>query len=338
MKKFMIVCVLCTLFLNVNILQTQASRSFNDSSSANWNETKTITKLRSIDFLVGHFDNEIKIIFSDIDNTILKLDKKNPQAKAPESVKKAVKSLHEAKIPLILATGRAYAEASELAKKIGAEKTYLITQHGSEIWDSKGKLIYQDTIKNADLLAIFNFIETLKKDNKLTSQLVVFSEGKLYSTEKMKLPYNWTKIKKIKALAELGSNATASSICIYETKPKDLKFIQSELKKAFPEYKIDITTDCYCDIVSPTATKGKAIAKLAEILHTDLKNTAALGDSENDISMLNLVKNSDGLAIVVGNAMYATRENANYVTAPVGADGFAKAVEKIIKNNVSLKK
>lgn len=338
MRKILLGWIVCILLLGSNLAPAQASRSFNDSSTAKWNETKTINKIRSIDFLVGHFDNEIKIIFSDIDNTILKLDKQNPKAKAPESVRKAVKRLQGAKIPLVLATGRPYSEAKELSAKIGAEKTYMITQQGAEIWNPKGELIYKDTIKNSDVLAILNHFEKLKKDNKLTSQAVIFVDGKLYSTENVKLPYNWSKIKRIKSLAELGPDATASLICFYEPDAKDLKFIQSELKKEFPNYKIDLSTDCYCDIVSATATKGNAISKLAEILHVDLKNAATLGDGENDISMLKLVRDSDGLSIAVGNAMGSVRENANYVTAPVSADGFAKAIDKILKNNASLKK
>jgi len=65
----------------------------------------------------------------------------------------------------------------------------------------------------------------------------------------------------------------------------------------------------------------------------DLKNAAALGDAENDISMLKLVRESGGVAIAVGNAFDSVKETANYVTLPVTEDGWSKAVNKIIENN-----
>ncbi len=52
---------------------------------------------------------------------------------------------------------------------------------------------------------------------------------------------------------------------------------------------------------------------------------------KNDISMLKLVKDQGGLAVAVGNAMPKTKNSANFTTAPVTQDGFAKAIDKIIK-------
>lgn len=333
MKK--ILYILAVLALISNTVPTQAQ-----NIKSNTNVAFTTIKLKntpkSIDCLVGNYNNKIKIIFSDIDGTILRLDKKSAKAEVPEQLKQSVQKLHNANIPLVLTTGRAYVEASEIAKKIGNDNTYVITQQGSEITNPKGQIIYQDGIKDKDVYTILKDLESFKKSNKLTSKVVVFVDGKLYATEKFSLPYNWADVTVLKSFKDIGKNFTSSAICIYETDPVKIRLIQAHLKTDFPNYHIDLSTDCYCDITSATATKGNAVKKLAGILGIDLKNAATFGDAENDISMLKKVRESGGLSIAVGNAMDKLKENADYVTSPVLECGFSKAIDKILENNREL--
>lgn len=327
MRKILIGALV--LFYSLIPVQVQGAE-VNDKVSCSAVVQKCAPK--SIDNFVGNFPNKIEIIFSDIDGTILKFNKENPRAEAPESVKKAVKKLENSHLPLVLATGRAYPEAREIAQKIGAGNSYIITQQGAEI-RKNGKLIYQDNIKKSDVCSITDYFEGLKKSNNLTSKTVIFVSGRMYSTEKVKLPYNWAPITLVKSFKNIGNDFTSSMICIYETNPQKLRFIQSELRKHFPDYHIDLSTDCYCDVVNATATKGNAINKLSEILGIDMQYSAVLGDAENDISMLKQVKASGGASIAVGNAVNSVKESANYITSPVYEDGFAKAVDKILENN-----
>lgn len=300
-------------------------------------EERPIASYQSIDNLVGHFNNKIEIIFSDIDGTILQFDKKNPKTEVPQSVKQAVLKLQKAKIPLILTTGRSYGEASEIAKSIGNDNTYIISQQGAEIIDSKGQIVYQDCFKNSDAQRILRKIEFFKKSHNMTFDVVVYADKKPYATKETKLPYDWEKITVIKSFEDL-KNAKICNICISESSPQNLKLIQKYLKNKFPNNAIVLSSDCYCEISSKKATKGDAVKKLADILGIDLKNSATLGDAENDISMLKQVKKDGGLAIAVGNAMDMVKNNANYVTAPVTENGFAKTIDKILENNALLSK
>jgi len=291
------------------------------------------SQVLSIDNFVGHFDHKIKVVFSDIDGTIMEPNKNDPMAPAQQSAKNAAIKLHEAKIPLILATGRIYPEAKNLAQRIGVKNAYLISQQGAEIRNPKGEVIYQDGIKPADFTKIIAFLECFKKQNNLDFKIIPAVDGKFYSTEEFEVPYIWSKINKLNSFADLGGNVTSNLICIYEPNPEKIRFIQSNLKKQFPIYHIDISGPVFCDVTSATATKGNAIKKMSEILGVDLKNCATLGDAENDISMLSLLKSNAGAAIAVGNAKNSVKESANFVTLPVSQGGFAKAVDEILKNN-----
>jgi len=329
MKKILFFISVFLLFINSANAQTQNIKDTNFS-------VISIESTKSIDNLIGHFDNKIKIIFSDIDGTILPPDKENPRKMPPESVIDAVKQLHQAQIPLILVTGRPYGEVKEIAKKIGNANTYIIALQGSEIINPKGKVIAKDNIKTNDVLNILDEINCIIKTNKFDSKVFAFVKGKPFATENSKLPYNWEKVTVVKSFSTLDKK-NVSEIAIVELNQEKLKAIQTNLKIKFPDYHITISADIYCDISSNTATKGNAIKKLAKILNLDLKNSAALGDAENDLSMLKQVNNSGGLSIVVDNATDSVKSNASFITSSVYKDGFAKAINKILMNNELVK-
>ncbi len=69
--------------------------------------------------------------------------------------------------------------------------------------------------------------------------------------------------------------------------------------------------------------KGAAIAKLLEYMGRGVEGTFAIGDSENDLSMLAAVETS----VAMGNALPHVKEQADYVTAPVNEDGVPRALE-----------
>ena len=75
-----------------------------------------------------------------------------------------------------------------------------------------------------------------------------------------------------------------------------------------------------------TAIGGKALLSLADYLGIPEKNTFAIGDSDNDISMIE----SAAYGIAVGNATESVKAVASYITANYDSLGFAKAVYEYI--------
>lgn len=330
-KKIDFLCLATALILFLNLIPANADAIKNFSCPQT---VISASSPKSIDNLAGHFDNKIKIIFSDIDGTLIPFGQ---EGKIPESVNYGIKKLKQVQIPLILATGRSYWEAKQIADKMGNDRAYIITLQGAEVLNPNGSVIYQDNIKNKDFKKILKEIESFNNSHKQNSKFLFFVNGKPYSTEGTDFPYIFQSITTIKSINDLGSNFTSNQIKLYNPNNENLKSIQAHLKKNFPNYNINMVSDCYCEITSPTATKGNAAKKLAKILGVDLKNSAAFGDSENDISMLKQVKISEGLAVAVGNAMEPVKYNANFITSTVNENGFAKAVDKILINNACLK-
>lgn len=319
--KRVILFIFATFMLLFNINPTFAQTSL-------YNAPKS-TQTKSIDNLTAKFPHQIKTVFSDIDGTLFPFNAATSNGEIPQSVYLGAEKLKAAKIPLILATGRSANEAIQIAKKLGYNDTYVIAQQGAEIYSTEGKILYQDTIKNEDAKRM---LKEISKFNK-SSKMFFYYEGKAYSLESFTPPYILDKVTPLKSVKELNKNFAPVKIAIYDENPEALRAIQAHLKKLFPNYHVDISARCYCDISSQSATKGNAIEKLSEILKIDLKTSAVLGDAENDVSMFKLIKSKGGLAIAVGNAMPSVKKNADFVTSSVDEDGFENAIDKIILNN-----
>lgn len=336
MRRFSYFFVALILFFSANCVQAEKIKNVGNSPVKN--QSCNAQSPKFIDDLVGNFDHRIEIVFSDIDGTLLPLDKNAPEGESPVSVKQAVLKLKKAHLPLILATGRSGYEGMSISKRMGKDNNYVIALQGAIILNPKGKVIYEDGIDNENGIKVVKEMESCIKANNFKSKIFFYSKGKLYAFEDFDLPYSWEEKKVVKSLEELGSDFTLNKISLFDPSTSNLKILQAQLKKKFPNYHIDISADCYCDVSLFTSTKGNALKKLSEILKVDLKNSAVFGDAENDISMLELVKKSGGLAVAVGNAMDSVKRSANFVTSPVYEDGFLRAVDEILINNLTFEK
>jgi phosphoglycolate phosphatase (TIGR01487 family) len=76
-------------------------------------------------------------------------------------------------------------------------------------------------------------------------------------------------------------------------------------------------------VKSPDVSKGQGLETVASQCGFELKDTVAIGDSQNDISMFEVA----GTAIAVGNAPDPVRAAADHVTDTTYADGFLEAID-----------
>ncbi|NVN36309.1 Cof-type HAD-IIB family hydrolase [Komagataeibacter swingsii] len=82
----------------------------------------------------------------------------------------------------------------------------------------------------------------------------------------------------------------------------------------------------YLDITHPRANKGYAAKELAKLLDIDIRDTACIGDMNNDIPMLK----EAGVSIAMGNAPDNVKAHARFVTRSNTQDGWAFAMESFV--------
>ena len=85
----------------------------------------------------------------------------------------------------------------------------------------------------------------------------------------------------------------------------------------------------FCEIARAGSGKGNALEYLAERLGIPQSQTVAIGDSPNDISMLEWA----GLGIVVGDAPDEVRASADWVVDHGSEDSFREAIARLLDHS-----
>jgi len=81
----------------------------------------------------------------------------------------------------------------------------------------------------------------------------------------------------------------------------------------------------YIDIANKDISKGIVLKYIAESLKISPKNIMAIGDSRNDVGMLEYAN----VSVAMGNAEDFVKERADYVTLSNNDDGVYEAIKKI---------
>ncbi len=87
----------------------------------------------------------------------------------------------------------------------------------------------------------------------------------------------------------------------------------------------DLKEEIWFSIVSNKTSKGIALKKLAEHLNIPMCKTVAIGNDNNDLSMIQVAR----VGVAVGNATDELKKVANFITNSNDEDGVAKFLEKL---------
>ena len=90
------------------------------------------------------------------------------------------------------------------------------------------------------------------------------------------------------------------------------------------KYYIVKSTPQHLEFMHKDATKGNGLLALAELLGIDRSETMALGDQQNDLTMIEAA----GLGVAMGNAVPEVKAIADVETTTQNEDGVGVAVEK----------
>ena len=86
------------------------------------------------------------------------------------------------------------------------------------------------------------------------------------------------------------------------------------------------STPFYYEIMNKNASKGNALAKLADHLGLNKNEVMAIGDNENDFSMIDYA----GIGVAMGNATENVKTIADVHTTSNDEDGVAQIIEKMV--------
>ncbi len=117
-----------------------------------------------------------------------------------------------------------------------------------------------------------------------------------------------------------------------------IKFLFFEQEEAVPELVRDMQAqfnghlqvvrswDRLIEATGPNISKGEALARLAAHVGASQSGTMAVGDQDNDVSMIAWA----GLGVAMGNASPAAKAVADVIAPSLEDDGAAWAIERYI--------
>lgn len=262
------------------------------------------------------------LVATDMDYTLLM-----PGQPISEENKKAIKLIKEAGGAFTLATGRtsfltgAYIDDLEL-------EVPLITSNGASLFDPVAyKEIYAALIPEEIVRALIEvFIKNNTNATGYCPEAIYFAPGS--KRREFIENYNRTALDKYKApTAEITADMITHNTPVFnkfllvDPDEEALNFAYS-----FEDLEIVSSAPGFYDIMYKGCTKGDALIRIADILGIPHENTFALGDSDNDLSMLETAR----YAVAMGNANDLIKGAATYITDTCENHGLAKAIKDYI--------
>lgn len=263
------------------------------------------------------------LLATDMDFTLLA-----PGKDVPEGNKEAIKALKEAGVAFTIATGRSSFLVGKFAEDLGIDVP-IITSNGGSLFDAANRR--QFASRDFGVKKIRTLLRYLLDNN---ADATLYSDEGIFfapcSSRKFFVEgYNvGVPPEKQSPIIDFGMDFPEQERIpafnkILLIKPnKELYRILCE----DPELEAICSGPDLYDIMPAGTSKGNALLSLADYLGVPRTNTFAIGDNENDISMIAGAEHG----IAMGNATEGAKKAAEYITANYDSLGFAKAVYEFV--------
>ena len=264
----------------------------------------------------------IKLITIDIDDTLV-----NTAKQVTPRVKAALQEATAQGVKVVLTTGRPLPGVQEYLDELGLnhqDDQYAITYNGGVVQTTNGEelggkeLAYSDYLRLrevADELGAYLQVETIDAAYTSAKEINYWASRENFL---IKMPLI------IKPVDEMDPNDHYVKF-MFVGDEADIDSWRDALPADVKEaYYIVKSTPQHLEFMHKDATKGSGLLTLAAKLGIDRSETMALGDQQNDVTMIEAA----GLGVAMGNAVPEVKAVADVETTTQNADGVGVAVEK----------
>ncbi|MGI6575943.1 MAG: Cof-type HAD-IIB family hydrolase [bacterium] len=264
-----------------------------------------------------------RLLAVDIDGTLVGDD-----LSISDATQEALRSCAEQGMVVTLATGRMFQSALPYAQKLGLTAP-LITYNGALIKDTGLGTIYHH--RTIPLKLAQKVVQVVKE---LGLKLHTYVDD-LYYTD---ADDEWTRIYEKTAGVKAHIVGDLETFLDREPTKFIISAIPAKLDAMQPLIAAKLAADLYLarsrpfylELIHPAVSKLEGLKVLGARLKIRLEEMAVIGDSYNDIEMLQAA----GLGIAMGNAPEPVQRAADVVTNRVEEEGLAFAVHRFILSSI----
>lgn len=263
---------------------------------------------------------DIKLFVTDLDGTLLPSGAEVPRRNI-EAAQRAVR----AGVTVTIATGRMYRAALPVARALGVDVP-IITYNGAVIKSVSGK-VYDENFLPPDVVGeVLSFCRARAWHVQLyVDDVLYFAEHDAYAVayeENQALRGETVGWDGLAAHAEHVAKLLVISDGAEQTAERVVA-----LNEAFGgRVQAMRSNPAYTEVVVPGVAKASALRKLASMLSVPLDAVMAIGDSNNDLPMLQAA----GHSVAMGNALPEVKAVCEFSVGTCEEGGFAEALERYV--------
>ena len=260
---------------------------------------------------------EIKLIAIDLDGTLLSRNKTISMAN-----KAAVRAASAAGIPVVLATARQYLSASIYALQLGLETPFICANGAQAFASAAGPKWWERTVPMPVARRVCEVADEHGWElSTLIGQTTYFRQrpGQALGTL----------MPGVEVVARNSDALLQEPVRMFTWIPEAATTLTALCAQEFPEicdtvtlYEPDGSLDCM-GMFAPDANKGAALQFVLDKVDIAPENVMAIGDNNNDLSMLSLA----GLSVAMGNGTPQAKAHADVIAPSNDEAGVAWAIE-----------
>lgn len=263
---------------------------------------------------------DIKLFVTDLDGTLLPSGAEVPRRNI-EAAQRAVR----AGVTVTIATGRMYRAALPVARALGVDVP-IITYNGAVIKSVSGK-VYDENFLPPDVVGeVLAFCRARDWHVQLyADDVLYFAEHDVYA-----VAYEENQALRGETVGWDGLAAHAEHVAkllVISDGAEQTAERVAALNEAFGgRVQAMRSNPAYTEVVVPGVTKASALKKLASMLSVPLDAVMAIGDSNNDLPMLQAA----GHSVAMGNALPEVKAVCEFSVGTCEGGGFAEAIERYV--------
>ena len=269
-----------------------------------------------------------KMIFLDLDGTLLDDEKNLPKVNR-DAIDAALAQGHKA----LICTGRALNSVVKLLPVFGLDRPgcYAITFNGGLIYDAGAKkAIYQKTLPLDMVKYVF---EKAYEYGRIHIQTYTDNGFICEYDTKESRDYERSSKSERKVVKDIFEELNGQEPCkmlaiAYDCDREHIEGFRESLLE-YSAGKMDVCFSCYeyLEFMPAGINKGNSIKFMCEYFNIPLENTIAVGDAENDITMIEAA----GIGAVMKNAGDDIKQHGNYITEKNNNEGgVAEVIQKFM--------
>jgi Cof subfamily protein (haloacid dehalogenase superfamily) len=262
----------------------------------------------------------IDLLAIDLDGTLLAADKSLSAANI-----EAVQRARDQGIRILLVSARPPFGITPYAQQLGSTEI-LIAYNGAYVTDMEGEQVLLDRPLPRPFAQWL--VEIIRRYELYTGYYAAME----WFVEKVCSEMHW-EAQSLNRQPEVVEDLTVETlprphklIVIELEQPEKLAGCFAEIRQALPHVNAHFSSHRSLEISDEHASKGTALAHLAGSMDLAREAIAAIGDGENDLSMLQFA----GTSVAVANAQPAVLEAVDFVVASHEESGVAEAIERLL--------